>query len=177
MVRNALADPYAETELWWEPIQLDSSNVDGPVLTEAQVQQWLRDVRPHPTLLAGRWASGALLTLGCARAQGFLPVTGLWPEELIERAVAEVHALHPPEEVAKAGRGFSEQPWLHAPPVGFNEVTRPEDKAPEMALNHMTIEPRALAACSQLMDTPQENIRLSQSAAPLALCPRCAAAG
>eukprot|EP01045_Picozoa_sp_COSAG04_P058280 COSAG04_NODE_28244_length_277_cov_0.573034_1_plen_46_part_01 len=46
MVRNALADPYAETELWWEPIQLDSSNVDGPVLTEAQVQQWLRDVRP-----------------------------------------------------------------------------------------------------------------------------------
>ena len=49
MVRNALADPYAETELWWEPIQLDSSNVDGPVLTEAQVQQWLRDVRPHPT--------------------------------------------------------------------------------------------------------------------------------
>ena len=176
MVRNALADPYAETELWWEPIQLDSSN-DGPVLTEAQVQQWLRDVRPHPTLLAGRWASGALLTLGCARAQGFLPVTGLWPEELIERAVAEVHALHPPEEVAKAGRGFSEQPWLHAPPVGFNEVTRPEDKAPEMALNHMTIEPRALAACSQLMDTPQENIRLSQSAAPLALCPRCAAAG
>ena len=61
--------------------------------------------------------------------------------------------------------------------MGFNEVTRPEDKAPEMALNHMTIEPRALAACSQLMDTPQENIRLSQSAAPLALCPRCAAAG
>ena len=56
MVRNALADPYAETELWWEPIQLDSSNVDGPVLTEAQVQQWLRDVRPHPTPRA-RWAT------------------------------------------------------------------------------------------------------------------------
>ena len=119
-----------------------------------------RPTPPHP-LLAGRWASGALLTLGCARAQGFLPVTGLWPEELIERAVAEAHALHPPEEVAKAGRGFSEQPWLQQGP----------DKAPEMALNHMTIEPRALAACSQLMDTPQENIRLSQSAAGPTLCP------
>ena len=57
MVRNALADPYAETELWWEPIQLDSSNVDGPVLTEAQVQQWLRDVRPHPAHPL-RWAAG-----------------------------------------------------------------------------------------------------------------------
>ena len=77
MVRNALADPYAETELWWEPIQLDSSNVDGPVLTEAQVQQWLRDVRPHPTLLAGRWASGALLTLGCVCARrGSCPSPG-----------------------------------------------------------------------------------------------------
>ena len=77
MVRNALADPYAETELWWEPIQLDSSN-DGPVLTEAQVQQWLRDVRPHPTPpAAGPLASGAQLTLGCVRARrGSCPSPG-----------------------------------------------------------------------------------------------------
>ena len=70
MVRNALADPYAETELWWEPIQLDSSNVDGPVLTEAQVQQWLRDVRPHPpTRCAGPLGQRRAADAGlCARA-------------------------------------------------------------------------------------------------------------
>ena len=95
MVRNAKADPYADQQLWWDPIQLDSTDDTGPVLTEEQVQQWLED--------------------------GFLAVTGLWPEALIEAAAATAAELHPYEKVAEDKRGFSEMPWLSAPPKGFLE--------------------------------------------------------
>ena len=138
MVRNAQANPYAEQELWWDPIALDSES-EGPVLTEDQVQQWLEN--------------------------GFLIVTGLWPEDLVEAAAATAAHLHPYEAVKANKGGFSEQPWHMAPPASvLKDPTQTEDAAgPENPLNHMTIHPRAISAVAQLMDTPQTNVRLSQS--------------
>ncbi len=137
MVRNAQADPYAAQELWWDPIELDCEST-GPVLTEQQVKHWLED--------------------------GFLIVTGLWPQELIDAAAATAAELHPFDDVAAKKGGFSEMPWLSAPPKGFLEdPTRMKDGAPENPLNHMTVHPRALAAVAQLLDTPDTNVRLSQS--------------
>jgi hypothetical protein len=144
MVRNAKADPYAGQKLWWDPIELDrdssqQSPSDAPVLTEAQVKQWLED--------------------------GFLVVTGLWPQELIDAAAATAAELHPYDKVAANKSGFSEMPWLSAPPKGQfpEDPTRTEAGAPENPLNHMTVHPRAIAAVAQLLDTPDTNVRLSQS--------------
>ena len=98
MVRNAQANPYADTELWWDPIALDSG-AGGPIFSDAQVQQWLSD--------------------------GFLVISGLWPEPLIERACTEARELHPCEQVSKDGSGFSEQPWINR---------EDGERSPDMAL-------------------------------------------
>ena len=53
MVRDSRTGDYPDPDqTWWDPIHLDSAQQDGPVLSDAQVQQWLRD--------------------------GFLIVSGLW---------------------------------------------------------------------------------------------------
>ena len=101
------------------------------MLSQAQVDQWLQD--------------------------GFVAVTGLWPEGLIEAAAATAAALHPYEEVSKNKRGFSEMPWLSAPPKGVGypaDPKRAENAAPENPLNHMTVHPRVIKAVAQLLETP-----------------------
>ena len=68
-------------------------------------------------------------------------VDGLWPEDLVRRAAQEAATLHPEDAIrsqSDAGRrvrGFSEMPWIEA-----------GEAAPETALNHMTVHPRALTA-------------------------------
>ena len=118
---------------WWEAEALVSAG--QRMLTEDQISRWLND--------------------------GFLVVTGLWPPELVERAMAEARALHSLEQVESVSRGFSEMPW-----------TGPH--GPEMALNQMTIHPRALGAVSQLLGTPEGN--LVRSAPPTLSCPLARAA-
>ena len=86
------------------------------------------------------------------RHDGFVVVTGLWPVDLIMQAAVEARELHPFDDVVDARGGFSEMPWVHK-----------REDAPDVALNHMTIHPRALAAVSQLMERPVLDLRLSQS--------------
>lgn len=137
MVRNVQPDPYAnlDTSDWWHPAKLasdDKLHIEQPILTNEQVRQFRED--------------------------GFLVVTGLWPDNLISRASTEAMELHPRDQIierhnaGKQFRGFSEMPWVHK-----------QESAPETALNHMTIHPRALRAVAQLMETDGLNIRLSQS--------------
>ena len=86
------------------------------------------------------------------RHDGFVVVTGLWPVDLIMQAAVEARELHPFDDVVDARGGFSEMPWVHK-----------REDAPDVALNHMTIHSRALAAVSQLMERPVLDLRLSQS--------------
>jgi hypothetical protein len=125
MVRNSRAGHYPDQELWWGPVHLDSSQQDdAPIFSPAQVKQWLED--------------------------GFLIVTGLWPEELIDQAAAMAAELHPKEQVAEDGRGFSEAPWL-----------TPRGEAPENPLNHMCVSASTplhavRARAAQLLFAPQQ---------------------
>ena len=100
-------------------------------------------------------------------------VDGLWPAALVEQAAREARILHPRETLAAATAPiFTPAPWL--PPAEMDPDTlRPRPGTgsfgsgcpapPDMALNHMSVHPRALAACAQLMGTPTVDIRLSQS--------------
>ncbi len=108
----------------------------------------------HPQDLAASSPPGVLSVAQIEqfRHDGFVVVTGLWPSEVTERAAGEARALHPFNEVVENRRGFSEMPWVHQ-----------REDAPDVALNHMTIHPRALAAVSQLMEVPVLDLRLSQS--------------
>ena len=137
MVRNIQPDPYRDLgpDDWWYPDTLPSDAELGPgepLLTAEQLARFRND--------------------------GFLVVTSLWPEALIDQAVPEAKDLHPPDELAQRGmtdadaRGFSEMPW-----------TERGDDAADAALNHMTIPPRALAAVAQLIETDPMQLRLSQS--------------
>ena len=81
------------------------------------------------------------------------------PEDLIEQAAAAAASQHPREQVAERKSGFSEMPFGN---VVADGEPRP-GSAPENPLNHMTTHPRAIACMAQLMDTAQENVRLSQS--------------
>ena len=94
-MRNTRPDPYAELGEgdWWYPERLDPDG-GGPVLSEDQIGRFRHD--------------------------GFVVVSGLWPDDLIERAAAEARDLHPPDVVATAvesgdrRRDFSEMPWTQA---------------------------------------------------------------
>lgn len=87
------------------------------------------------------------------RHDGFIVVDDLWPEMLIREAAAEARTLHPAEGVLDSSApSFSEMPW-----------TQQGDLAPDAALNHMTVHPRALLAVAQLLRTDTIQLRLSQS--------------
>ena len=129
MVRNTLPDPYRDLEDtdWWHPEELSSEN---PVLNEEQLSQFRED--------------------------GFIVVSGLWPNDLIERASKEARILHPPEEVIEKHQSATPMPF-------FGSKGGTDDRGSDAALNHMTIHPRALALVAQLMNTEEINLRLSQS--------------
>ena len=125
-MRNNSPNPYAglTPDDWWQPDDL--TDADEPVLSEAQVDRFIHD--------------------------GFVPVTGLWPEALVEQVLQEVAELHPEEKVVANKGGFSEMPWTHK-----------GEASPNLGLNHMTIHPRALSAVAQLLDVAPIDVRLSQS--------------
>lgn len=127
MVRNVHPDPYKHLshDDWWHPHSLAGNDAPG-ILDEAQIEQF--------------------------RYDGFVVVTGLWPDEVIGQAAAEAAELHPFDEVVENRRGFSEMPWVQQ-----------REGSPDVALNHMTVHPRALAAVAQLMQAQVLDIRLSQS--------------
>ena len=134
MARNTQPNPYTHLSQfdWWYPQDLSQEGDHHHVtLTEKQVKQFRHD--------------------------GFLVVSGLWPDELIQKASNEAKQLHPSKEVAEnresgPNRGFSAMPWVEN-----------GEEAPEEALNHMSVNPRALAAAAQLMEAEAIDIRLSQS--------------
>lgn len=125
-MRNNRPNPYANLthEDWWHPDDL--SKADAPILTDTQVNRFIHD--------------------------GFLPVTGLWPVELVKQVVREVTELHPREKVIGRKGAFSEMPWTHA-----------GEASPDLALNQMTIHPRVLSAVAQLLAVTPGDLRLSQS--------------
>jgi hypothetical protein len=137
MVRNTAPNPYVHLEPsdWWHP---DTLPPDGDHNAD------------DPILTTDQ--------VERFRHDGFVVVTGLWPADLVGQAVAEANELHPPDEIARrieAGeraRGFSEMPWIQQ-----------GEQAPDVALNHMTIHPRALRAVAQLMQVEPIDLRLSQS--------------
>ena len=127
MVRNVYPNPYQNLtpEDWWHPDSLAGSAAPE-ILNSAQIDRFRHD--------------------------GFLVVTGLWPDEFITQAAEEAAGLHPFDEVVENRRGFSEMPWVQQ-----------REAAPDVALNHMTVHPRALAAVAQLMEVTVLDLRLSQS--------------
>jgi hypothetical protein len=90
------------------------------------------------------------------REDGFIVVTGVWPTDFLDKASKEAAQIHPAEKVAEKGGAFSAMPW-------YEQKDRGDDRAPDAAVNHMTIHPRPLAVVAQLMNTHAMNIRLSQS--------------
>ena len=129
MVRNALPDPYRQLEHkdWWHPETLSS---ESPLLNEQQLSQF--------------------------RENGFIVLTGLWPDAVIEQASKEAAILHPYESVIESHQAFTQMPFFEA--KGSND-----NRGPKAAANQMTIHPRALALVAQLMNTEEMNLRLSQS--------------
>ena len=129
MVRNTLPDPYRQLEHkdWWHPETLSS---ESPLLNEQQLSQF--------------------------RENGFIVLTGLWPDAVIEQASKEAAILHPYESVIESHQAFTQMPFFEA--KGSND-----NRGPKAAANQMTIHPRALALVAQLMNTEEMNLRLSQS--------------
>jgi hypothetical protein len=135
MVRNARPYPYVglSHDDWWHPDPLDGvATREGAMLTAEQVERFRND--------------------------GFVVVTGLWPDELISQAADEAKSLHPATDIkadAESGKRalqLSAMPWLQR-----------GEAAPEAALNHMTIHERTLFAVAQLMGVDAIDLRLSQS--------------
>ena len=71
----------------------------------------------------------------------------------IIRAIAEARELHPPDGVLAGTHGHHvEMPWVER-----------GDEAPDLALNHMSLQPAVLQVVSQLLRTPVANLRLAQN--------------
>ena len=84
---------------------------------------------------------------------GFLLLEGLWPEGQLRKAMTEARELHPPEGVLAGTHGHHvEMPWVER-----------GDEAPDMALNHMSLQPAVLQVVAQLLRTPVANLRLAQN--------------
>ena len=129
MVRNTLPNPYRELEHkdWWHPEKLSP---ESPLLNEKQLSQFRED--------------------------GFIVITGLWPEDTIAQASKEAAILHPAENVIENHQSFTQMPF-------FEDKGGTDDRGPDAAANQMTIHPRALTLVAQLMNTEEMNLRLSQS--------------
>lgn len=115
----------------------------------------------HPELPAGKAGSDLILSdeqVNRCRANGFVVLTGLWPENLIEQAAEEAKTRHPREKVVADHHGFSAMPWVHR-----DKHAQLNDASADAALNHMTIHPNVLAAVSQVMGVSSMELRLSQS--------------
>ena len=135
-MRNTSPDPYRglEKEDWWWPEQLP----------------------PDDELEAGQ---GLLTQDQCDRFinDGFVVVDGLWPRDLVDQAVAEARELFPEEKVVSRSLSderynpFSSMPWIHQ-----------GERSADLAINHMSIHPRAIKAAGQLLKTNVTELRLYQ---------------
>ena len=135
-MRNTSPDPDRglEKEDWWWPEQLP----------------------PDDELEAGQ---GLLTQDQCDRFinDGFVVVDGLWPRDLVDQAVAEAGELFPEAKVVSRSLSderynpFSSMPWIHQ-----------GERSADLAINHMSIHPRAIKAAGQLLKTNVTELRLYQ---------------
>ena len=108
------------------PVETVEGLPDGLVLTPEQVRQF--------------------------REEGYLLIHGIWPQELVDRAVDAMRELHPNKAAGEPD----------APPS--RGVTRAgQFPYHNSVLNEMNLHPRFLTAVGQLLDVPEEEIRLTQS--------------
>jgi hypothetical protein len=91
------------------------------------------------------------------RSVGFLVVDGLWPEALVQAAGAEIEELLPPRTSASAVPGIPGSDGLVVLPS-----TAKGEASPEMAVNALPVCPRVLCVVAQLLETSQNQVRLSQ---------------
>ena len=145
MVRSRAPNPYAELDddsQWWVPEQLP---IDGdPAAASVGVAE----------------DGGSLLTqeqVARFHRTGFLVVNGLWPDELVRAAGAEMEQLLPPHtDAAAEGPIPGSDGLIVIPCTGRGEAS------PDMALNQLPVCPRALGVVSQLLQAPEDELRLSQ---------------
>ena len=133
-MRNHAPYPYKDldTEDWWHPEIPAGDPETDCILSQEQVEQ--------------------------CRVNGFLVLTQLWPEEVIERAATEARQRHPREHVVENNGGFSAMPWVH-----HDKHADSNTGSADAALNHMTIHRNALKAVAQVMGVTPMELRLSQS--------------
>lgn len=135
-MKNISPDPYKglKEENWWWPERL-------PADSELESNQDLLSKDQRKRFLN----------------DGFIVVDDLWPSGLIDQATAETRELFPEEKVAARSladeryRPFSSMPWIH----------RGEQSA-DLAINHMSIHPRAVKAASELLQIDVTELRLYQ---------------
>ena len=88
---------------------------------------------------------------------GFIVVDNLWPSEIIEQATAETKELFPEEKVIARSlsdetyNSFSQMPWIHR-----------QDESADLAINHMSVHPRAIKVASELLNVTAVDLRLYQ---------------
>ncbi|MAV27149.1 MAG: hypothetical protein CMQ05_13715 [Gammaproteobacteria bacterium] len=133
-MRNLDPNPYQNLshEDWWHPELPAGDPGSDLILSEAQVER--------------------------CRKNGFVALTGLWPDDLIQKAAEEAKSHHPREQVVDNHGGFSRMPWVH-----HNKRFEMNSSSRDFALNHMTIHPNVLSAVAQVMGATPMELRLSQS--------------
>ena len=135
-MRSVSPDPYKglKEEDWWWPERLPSQREGESQQTFLTEDQRLRFL-----------------------SDGFLVVDDLWPSDLIEQAVRETHKLLPKHKVVTRSladeryRPFSSMPWVHE---GENSA--------DLAINHMSVHPRAIKVASELLQVDVTRLRLYQ---------------
>ncbi len=135
-MRNISPDPYRGLgkEDWWWPERLPSDS-------ELKVDQNLLTQDQYDRFLN----------------DGFIVVDDLWPSDLIDQAITETQDLFPEEKVIAKSlsderyRPFSSMPWIHQ-----------GERSADLAINHMSIHPRAIKAAGELLQTGVRELRLYQ---------------
>lgn len=157
-------DYLSPDQLWWDPVALPA------------------DDKEEAGQMGGSGTASGLLTAAQVRSfvsEGWIAVDGLWPPELVARAVTEARQYFPAQSEHEDGVvgehdmvDAQGQPWgrrLHRSlhrwvAMPFADLEGPGwEAAADMALNQISLHPRALSVAAQLMGTTEADLRISQS--------------